>query len=629
VTSPRPAFRASFQLDLAPSVPTSRFAVDAAATVFEAAFQQIELDAPASTLRDLSGGTAVCELAAPREVRLVRLSNSLALESGASYSILLHRLDRDVPAPKPTVTVALGANRTATIPAGFADARFAVMLQKGTNSPEPLAKAKIAQIGLRSAPSAPRIALGAVGADPEPPFWQAAGELHTGDAAAAVHGGAALAAALQQLLDAAAGPAPARVTVSIDSDAPCALVITAFDARYSFVSETFAFDALADADLVDAAALVAALATGTDPVSTYVRSSLSKALQAELRAAGTAKPGDALVASVRGELDGLIRSAELYDASRFGKVELRDETKLWLTAPGGAALAVRNRLLLEDAYPGAIASPAEKRVLRFPAGRIVEREAFVRLPAAASVGKATVRTNERLRGERPTEGGLAAADGVAATKAGLHVAGEAQIAVRIVQPEAVTASGLALALLPLEPETEVDVEVQEDWNGAPSGRIVAAGRASLHELGGAGWATVFFDDQPVLDANPYWLVLQARQGGAVWLTEPADAALRALRGDATAGWEREQASGGLRALYRVFSRVANGDAQPPTGLTVAGGSVAGTAQNGDRTYDLAAALNAGLAGAAPGLVSLPLDLTATVAGSITVYPPRIEYDVAT
>ena len=55
VTSPRPAFRATFELDLAPLLPTTRFAVDAAATVFEAAFQQVELDAPAASLRDLAG----------------------------------------------------------------------------------------------------------------------------------------------------------------------------------------------------------------------------------------------------------------------------------------------------------------------------------------------------------------------------------------------------------------------------------------------------------------------------------------------------------------------------------------------------------------------------------------------
>src|SRR5580765_1729802 len=93
VTSPRPAFRASFELDLAPLVPTTRFAVAAAATVFEAAFRQIELDAPLSSLRDLPGGNAVaCELDAPREVRIVGLAGSVSLQAGASYSIALYRL---------------------------------------------------------------------------------------------------------------------------------------------------------------------------------------------------------------------------------------------------------------------------------------------------------------------------------------------------------------------------------------------------------------------------------------------------------------------------------------------------------------------------------------------------------
>ena len=219
-------------------------------------------------------------------------------------------------------------------------------------------------------------------------------------------------------------------------------------------------------------------------------------------------------------------------------------------------------------------------------------------------------------------------DDVAAARAGLHVEAESQVAVHVEQAQAATTSGLALALMPIEPDTEIAVEIQEDWNDAPSGRVIGGGRASLHEVGETAWATLAFDDPFVLDASPYWLALHATRGSAVWVTEAAEGELRALRGDIDAGWERVQAPDGLRAVYRVLSRAEQEVASSAAGVTVAGSPVAATAQDGQLSYDLAAALNAGLTGAAPGLVSLPLSFKAG-AGSITVYPPRIEYDGAT
>src|SRR5262249_21247930 len=152
--------------------------------------------------------------------------------------------------------------------------------------------------------------------------------------------------------------------------------------------------------------------------------------------------------------------------------------------------------------------------------------------------------------------------------------------------------------------TVVDFELQEDWNGLPSGRVVAGGRATLSAVGVPAWATVTFDSPPVLDANPYWLAAHATQGSAVWLTQPDEAELRALRANGVGGWDAIGAPNGRRAVHRFYSRVPPEDERPGGSVSVAGRPVQGAALNGSSTYDIAAALVAAFAGVASGPVSV-------------------------
>jgi hypothetical protein len=80
---------------------------------------------------------------------------------------------------------------------------------------------------------------------------------------------------------------------------------------------------------------------------------------------------------------------------------------------------------------------------------------------------------------------------------------------------------------------------------------------------------------------------------------------------------------GLAPVFEIFSRSGDAVGAPATSLAV-GTTVVAAQRDGDTsTYDLAEALQS--VAAAGG--TIPLKFTSAVAGSITVYPPHIEYDV--
>src|SRR5262249_14400286 len=109
-------------------------------------------------------------------------------------------------------------------------------------------------------------------------------------------------------------------------------------------------------DLADAGALAAAWQDGTDKVSPFVRALLPPAADSTI--ASFAPGSQVSRAVIRALLQGLNRAldVDLYDPQRFDNVTLRDTTRALLAGANVSASRQRlNRLLLEDAYPQALA----------------------------------------------------------------------------------------------------------------------------------------------------------------------------------------------------------------------------------------------------------------------------------
>ena len=210
-----------------------------------------------------------------------------------------------------------------------------------------------------------------------------------------------------------------------------------------------------------------------------------------------------------------------------------------------------NRLLLQDAYPRTILDPGERRVLRDLADPAAAGELLVELPADAQPVEAALPTLESLRPDRAAAGGagLLGAGSASERRAGLHVAAGTAVAAAVELPAPVSATGIALAALPLAPGMVLDLEVQEDWRGLPSGRALLAGSVALGAVGepaivsaAAGPATI--------GAGLHWAVVRCRAGAAVWLAAAAGADSRTAR-DAGGGWVAGAALPATRAGVRA------------------------------------------------------------------------------
>ena len=578
VAGPRTVYRASFDFGFELPSPESTVSVDPAAARLRGDFGALKTQVARSAITDDSPPIVTLDTA--REVVEVDMN-------GFSGSVVqLFRVDQKAVAPQPTMTSTANSAGKAYFN-GFTDVHFAV----GVND-YGLRKSEIGKIWVEGAPTGARLGL----ADPDGPappafFWTAPNGTETHADA-----GSAFGTALQAYLAAKQGDTSPSATLVIQCDQPCTFALTAFETGTAFAIDGFAFPELVASDLTDPDALAARIAAAADPVSAHLRSAIGAA---------------ALLDGLNGVVDG----GSLYDAGRFAGIALSAQTQAALTA---GDLPRLNRLLLQDAFPDLVAAPSAKRVLRFPADHAGQAGVAVSLPAGAVVSKAALSTQESLRGDRPGDAGAATA---ASGRSGVHVSGADAAAVSVTVEEALTATGLALPLLGLTSDTQVAVELRADDQGAPAGRALATATAGPFSPGAAEWSTVYFDPV-VLGSGPVWIVLRAPKGEAVWLAATAAAGLPVVR-TPDDGAPTETVLPGLQPLYQLLSRSGSAADAPATTLRLGATTVAAAREGDKSTYDLASALQA--AAAAGGAV--PLTFTSTAAGTITVYPPHVEYEV--
>lgn len=120
---------------------------------------------------------------------------------------------------------------------------------------------------------------------------------------------------------------------------------------------TSGFGAFATAEIADPRHLAIRWKNGSDPLTAFLRAGFAAPLQAALAAYDPAMPPDAaLTGLLVGGLNAAQAVSPLYTAARFAHLPLPpDLVAAALAGPTGPALARVNRLLLEAAYPVALA----------------------------------------------------------------------------------------------------------------------------------------------------------------------------------------------------------------------------------------------------------------------------------
>jgi hypothetical protein len=305
---------------------------------------------------------------------------------------------------------------------------------------------------------------------------------------------------------------------------------------------------------------------------------------------------------------------------------------------------------------GATVAP-EKQVLRFDGGAVRKQEVVLEIPRGAAIASAALELSASLRDDRPADASVPAGSladtGLVATlgEDDLTVGAGATLRVgrwaaqAFTPPAATVATGVALGMLPLAEATEVRVELREDHNGSPAGRVLADATVAAGPAGSRAWGSARFAEAVILPVQPYWVVVSARNGAGVWLARDATGKLQL--GPTDTDGKTSAADGaldGLEGLHRLLQRPpepattggGSGGGDPtapvalPIAITIGASAVQPAGPPGDRaSADITAALADALA-AAPGtdaLVPIPVAVSTPVAGLVTVYPPTVEYTV--
>lgn len=283
--------------------------------------------------------------------------------------------------------------------------------------------------------------------------------------------------------------------------------------------------------------------------------------------------------------------------------------------------------LVQRSFP----SREEKLVLRFAGGEAAVQEARIQLPGNVAVRSASLATVESFGEDHHLASGDDNDLSEVLPKEGIHVGVERWVAQGIAPSQAMSVSGVALALMATASDTEVLVELREDCYGQPSGRSLAAGEVALEQVGQRKWVTRLFPETVVLSSSLHWILMTAAGGSAVWLADAGDMTARVFEkpDDSTAGAELS-AFEGLQAVYRFLSRGRQAREVQQALLTIGERIVEEPdEQDGRKVYDLTSPIGAYVDGLLPtgSVATIPLVLTSALRGLITVYPPLIEYDL--
>jgi hypothetical protein len=221
-------------------------------------------------------------------------------------------------------------------------------------------------------------------------------------------------------------------------------------------------------------------------------------------------------------------------------------------------------------------------------------------------------------------------DAISELTSGAYVDDVKWIAQSLVLPNAASVTGVLLLFHPLTPKCELTVELHEDWQGQPSGKVLASGTVTGEQIGSPSWLTLRFSDTVILSTDPYWLVTRATSGRAVWLAQPAETTIQVMTRQSEGGvWSPLSALEGLQAAFRFIAQSEGGlQTQPATAFYAHGQTLNGTSQeDGSKLYNLAAALNAALSTAPTNLtqVEIALGYTSHVPGLVTLRDLHIEY----
>ncbi len=276
----------------------------------------------------------------------------------------------------------------------------------------------------------------------------------------------------------------------------------------------------------------------------------------------------------------------------------------------------------------------EKQILRFDGTKASSKQISVQLPTGAVVTSAILETTESFNGPHgPLENDSPELfKATVGQEVGIHVTDTHWVAQCITHPEMRSIHGMALGLLPMHTVNKLQVEIQEDIQGQPSGRKLLRENFALDQPGSQNWAMLWFKKAIVLSTRPHWILLTAVEGQALWLTHESSTQICMVeKSEDPIPGTKLSTFKNIGGLHHLFSSPNNRPSDLPKASLSIGDQILAptTLPSNAHEYDLRSPLNAYLENSQKTSVpmEIPLDFSATMPGMITIYPPRIEYDV--
>jgi hypothetical protein len=282
-------------------------------------------------------------------------------------------------------------------------------------------------------------------------------------------------------------------------------------------------------------------------------------------------------------------------------------------------------------------SGAAKESLKFAGGRVEEQSVSVTVPGNAIVQLATVEVSQSFRQDRQItdSNGVSVEAELPSTGVYFDMNVFAASAIdRTAEQDALSVSGVGVVIASISRSTQVTLELQEDWQGRPSGKKLAEAEVDLTRAGEPSWYFVDLDSAVVLDSAVYWLVLKCAKGSAVWLAEAGDGKADVfVKPPETERWKKRHGLTGYGPMYRFLTNIASDEPEPAVSLYVGEFAVASTAQaiEGRQNvvvYDITSEMNQYLESQGEtDPIDVPVTIESFLAGFATVYPPTVVFDL--
>ena len=285
--------------------------------------------------------------------------------------------------------------------------------------------------------------------------------------------------------------------------------------------------------------------------------------------------------------------------------------------------AIRYRLA-RHSLPGG----KPKQVLRFPDAKLAHQHLGFYIPSPITLTHATL----RLAGTDPAQ---QTADTPSASSGqlnnllklpddnGLQLNTTHRWASPLTLNDPILSNGCDLLVSVLSPNTQLYLKIVADNNGTPTGEHLATAFATVPFPHRAQLLRFSLDAPLLLQPGVYWLMVESRDGTAIWRLQPhADARIIPWGENA----DRDSAVVGQAGVASwIAAEGPTAAAQQLPEITLSGQPLPISRDGNDWVYDMSASLGTAISGS--GLLSAELSMLTSGPKSLTVYPPRFEYDL--